>query len=53
MGFTDTGPLGVPLRPRVYSDKLPKNVSQDLTEVRPLFRSTAAASRPEPCFAFF
>ena len=26
MGFADAGKLGVPVRPRVYSDRLPKNV---------------------------
>ena len=28
MGFADTGKLGVAVRPRVYSDRLPKNVAQ-------------------------
>ena len=28
MGFADAGKLGVPVRPRVYSDRLPKNVAQ-------------------------
>lgn len=29
MGFADAGKLGVPVRPRVYSDRLPKNVAQE------------------------
>ena len=32
MGFADAGKLGVPIRPRVYSDKLPKNVAQEGVE---------------------
>lgn len=32
MGFADAGKLGVPIRPRVYSDRLPKNVAQEGAE---------------------
>jgi hypothetical protein len=37
MGFADTGKLGVAVRPRVYSDRLPKNVAQPGLEGKKLF----------------
>lgn len=37
MGFADTGKLGVAVRPRVYSDRLPKNVAQPDLEGKRLF----------------
>ena len=38
MGFADTGKLGVAVRPRVYSDRLPKNVAQPGLEGKKLFQ---------------
>ena len=36
--FADTGKLGVAVRPRVYSDRLPKNVAQPGLEGKKLFQ---------------
>ena len=41
MGFADTGKLGVAVRPRVYSDRLPKNVAQPGLEGKNCFRLAA------------